>query len=220
VLITHVPIDLDLDADRLVEDFALVEASDWKTREFQDRRKFRGVYADASLVAAAGEVDSGRAVAMADYRPTALFKRCAYFQEVVSKFKGRLRHVRLSSMNPRSRLATHIDKYGKYSDDPVRFHIPIVTNEGSILTVAGETIHPQVGECWYFDTHVLHSAANRGATDRVHLIIDCEVSEEINTLVGFDVLAYRKRNVLALHQHSKAHLKREERWSRLAAETG
>lgn len=216
-LVTHRRLDLAFDVGRLHADLDRVDPGEWKLRSFADEHKFRGSYADASLVAAANPPTGGRSVALADYRPTPLLKRCEYFREVLSHFDGRLRHVRLSSMSPGARLATHIDKYGKYSDDPVRFHIPIVTSAAASLTVAGETFRPAEGECWYVDTHLLHSATNRGTVDRIHLIVDCEISDALNRLLGFDMTAYRKRNVLALHEHSKAYLRREQRWARLLA---
>jgi hypothetical protein len=39
------------------------------------------------------------------------------------------------------------------------------------------------GECWYLNVNFPHKVANRGATDRVHLVIDCAVDDWLRALV-------------------------------------
>jgi hypothetical protein len=40
------------------------------------------------------------------------------------------------------------------------------------------------GECWYLDLSLPHWVENRGARDRVHLVIDCEVNEWLLELLA------------------------------------
>jgi len=42
--------------------------------------------------------------------------------------------------------------------------------------VAGERVILREGECWYVNTSLPHRVANLGQTDRIHLVIDCEVN--------------------------------------------
>jgi aspartyl/asparaginyl beta-hydroxylase (cupin superfamily) len=54
-----------------------------------------------------------------------------------------------------------------------RIHVPIVTNEDCIFTIAEESRNLKAGEIWIIDnTDRYHSVANNGNLDRVHLIVD------------------------------------------------
>jgi gentisate 1,2-dioxygenase len=51
-------------------------------------------------------------------------------------------------------------------------HIPIVTNPDVEFILDGERIIMNEGECWYIDANFIHSVANKGTEDRIHLVID------------------------------------------------
>ena len=53
-----------------------------------------------------------------------------------------------------------------------RIHLPITTNEDVVFHVGGEEIHMQVGELWEINNGTVHGVENRGAEDRIHLILD------------------------------------------------
>jgi tetratricopeptide (TPR) repeat protein len=53
-----------------------------------------------------------------------------------------------------------------------RVHLPIVTNEQVVFHVGGEEINMQVGELWEINNGKVHAVENRGAEDRIHLIVD------------------------------------------------
>ena len=66
---------------------------------------------------------------------------------------------------------------GEYLAIVRRHHVPIITNPDVTVSVGEETIHMNVGECWEINNNHLHSVANTGATDRVHLIFDIMPNE-------------------------------------------
>ncbi len=68
-------------------------------------------------------------------------------------------------------IRAHTDS-GKSLLDCHRVHIPIVTNEGSIILVGGEEKNMRVGEMWEIDNSNTHAVTNMGEEDRIHLIID------------------------------------------------
>jgi tetratricopeptide (TPR) repeat protein len=68
-------------------------------------------------------------------------------------------------------IREHTDS-GKSLLDCHRVHIPIVTNEGSIISVGGEEKNMRVGEMWEIDNGNTHAVTNMGEEDRIHLIID------------------------------------------------
>ena len=72
---------------------------------------------------------------------------------------------------PGGRIDTHTD--GLYSLLKChRIHVPIVTNEGVTFTIGGEQKMLREGEMWEINNATLHAVDNRGAEDRIHLIVD------------------------------------------------
>ncbi len=59
----------------------------------------------------------------------------------------------------------------------------IRTGRASTSMLNGVRIAMQEGECWYHNFNLPHHIANRGATDRVHLVIDCEINEWLRELL-------------------------------------
>ncbi|HEY1858647.1 aspartyl/asparaginyl beta-hydroxylase domain-containing protein [Acidocella sp.] len=68
-------------------------------------------------------------------------------------------------------VAWHCDD-GPYHDRHLRFHVPLVTNPGCTMYSANEQVHMNVGDLWWFNNRVPHSAANWGAWPRIHLIFE------------------------------------------------
>lgn len=69
-----------------------------------------------------------------------------------------------------------------------RFHLPLVTNADVAFTswdMRGRKhqINMRVGEWWYLDTRKPHAAVNRGATARIHLVVDVVSNPAVRALL-------------------------------------
>jgi hypothetical protein len=53
-----------------------------------------------------------------------------------------------------------------------RVHLPIITNDEVWFTVGSESINMRPGELYEVNNRRVHSVENKGAEDRVHLILD------------------------------------------------
>jgi len=53
-----------------------------------------------------------------------------------------------------------------------RVHVPVITHEQVVFTVGGERKVMKEGELWEVNNARIHSVANEGTSDRVHLILD------------------------------------------------
>jgi len=53
-----------------------------------------------------------------------------------------------------------------------RVHLPILTNDQVLFTVGSQTINMEEGALYEINNRRKHSVANRGDTDRIHLIMD------------------------------------------------
>jgi hypothetical protein len=117
------------------------------------------------------------------WQDTPLLDRCPYVREVLAYFHCPLQSVRFMRLKAGSVIREHRDLALSYKDGEVRLHIPVRTNPDLDFRFAGQRVVMAEGECWYHDFTELHSVANRGQTDRIHLVIDCVVNEWLNDLL-------------------------------------
>jgi hypothetical protein len=112
-----------------------------------------------------------------DFVDTPLLAACPYFQEVLAALRCPLNSARLMRLTPGSEIKEHSDldlgaEFGK-----ARLHIPVVSGKDVDFYLNGTTVAMAPGECWYLRLSDPHRVVNRGATDRVHLVVDTIVNE-------------------------------------------
>ncbi|MGK6355414.1 aspartyl/asparaginyl beta-hydroxylase domain-containing protein [Sphingomonas sp. DT-207] len=103
--------------------------------------------------------------------------RAPYLQQVIAAFDCPLRSARLMRLTPGSVILEHSDPGMAAEEGSVRLHLPIVTNAQVEFNVNRRPVPMAPGEVWYLRLSDPHSVANRGPTDRVHLVIDAEVND-------------------------------------------
>lgn len=98
----------------------------------------------------------------------------------------RIRFMRLAPGN--GELSRHTDQVdldmGVKIERLARIHFPIQTNENVIFTSwnydgTKTDVNMKENECWYLDIRKPHKAINNGQTERIHLVIDVEVTERL-----------------------------------------
>ena len=78
----------------------------------------------------------------------------------------------LTKLPAGKQIDLHYDN-GNFFRKSSRVHIPIVTNDETYFQVGDEVINMKVNQMWEICNHeMLHGTYNRGATDRIHLMID------------------------------------------------
>ncbi len=110
-------------------------------------------------------------------QPTAVLQACSCFQEVLDTFHCPLTSARLLNLNVGAEIKPHRDYELGYEDGTFRVHIPIRTNPQVSFILDGEELRMLPGECWYTNVNYVHSVANHGQEDRIHLVIDCQRNE-------------------------------------------
>lgn len=81
--------------------------------------------------------------------------------------------VRLVWLQPGSGYKIHFDS------EPMRFHIPIVTNDFSYLLYGQTMLHMDYGKLYHLLTTDAHTAFNFGELPRLHLIFSTYINEEV-----------------------------------------
>lgn len=94
---------------------------------------------------------------------------------------------------PGSVIKEHTDVGLGFEEGVARVHVPILTNPDVEFYLNGSRVVLTAGSCWYLRLSDPHRVANRGATDRVHLVVDLKVNGWLTELVRSQVAAPPER---------------------------
>ncbi len=102
-----------------------------------------------------------------------LLARTPAFRALLDRLACPLLSMRLMRLAPGSRIRPHSDHDLAAEWGAARIHVPIATNDDVEFLLNGESVTMPLGSAWYLRLSDPHSVANRGTTDRIHLVIDC-----------------------------------------------
>jgi Aspartyl/Asparaginyl beta-hydroxylase len=175
---------LSFDATALARDLTSLPSNEWITHFNQGY--FDGQWDGLALRAlpdAYGIVPDGQAPASA-YEATTRLATCPALATALSVFQCPLKSVRLLRLTPGSVIREHTDPDLGLERGQARIHIPVSTNPGVEFYVDNRRIVMGPGECWFLGLNRPHRVQNLGATDRVHLVLDCEVNSWLEDLLA------------------------------------
>jgi hypothetical protein len=185
------------DADLLARDLCGLSAVDW-TQHFV-RQNYDG---DWSVIPLRGQAGARHPVMMIYSDPTCtefedmpMLAACPYFRQVLDTFQAPLRAVRLMRLTAGSVIKEHSDLELSFEEGTVRIHVPVMTNAGVAFYLNRSRVVLDAGSCWYLRLSDPHSVANRGSSDRVHLVIDAEVNQWVADILKTTTAA---RNVIGV----------------------
>lgn len=84
-------------------------------------------------------------------------------------------------LSPGAVLHPHRDLTGASSNARLRFHVPIITNDNVHFNVSKKRVEMSPGELWALDTSFLHEVRNESQETRVHIVIECQVSDAVKS---------------------------------------
>lgn len=171
------------DAERLKADLGLIGAEEWAPH--YNQFDYGGDWRGTALRSPTGEIQNLMApfTAASGFMDTPLMARCGYFRQVAATFLCPLKAVRLLSLAPGSFIREHTDNALVYEDGEMRIHVPVQTSDEVEFYVDGERLKLEEGRSYYVNVNLPHRITNRGAADRIHLVIDVEVNDWIHELV-------------------------------------
>jgi hypothetical protein len=174
---------LHFDPPGLQADLSALGGGEW-TAHF-NTGYFTGDWSGAALRSVAGNdkaiyADNNHG----DFADTALLQQCQHLRAVVETFQCPLRSVRLLRLTAGSIIREHRDYDLGYEAGEVRIHVPVITNPSVEFYLNNRRIVMAEGECWYLDLNLPHRVLNLGNTDRVHLVIDCQLNDWLRDLIA------------------------------------
>lgn len=184
----RIRLPLVFDPVPLAADLASFGEDDW-TRHFV-RDNYEGEWSAIPLRAAAGETHPIRMIGthpLAErFVDTHYLDRAPAMRALLAGLACPLKAVRLMRLTPGSRILEHDDHDPDAVNGTARLHVPITTNDGVEFLLNRRPVTMAPGELWYLRLSDPHAAANRGATDRVHLLIDVRLSDWLVGLLRDD----------------------------------
>jgi hypothetical protein len=120
------------------------------------------------------------------FADTPLLARCAYIKDALASLQCDLLSARFLRLAAGSTIKEHRDYNLSVEDGEARLHIPVTTNPDVEFFLNDERVVMNEGECWYLNLNFKHRVANRGTTDRVHLVVDCVVNDWFRNLLSGD----------------------------------
>jgi hypothetical protein len=167
------------DPNRLAADLEGLSAVAW-TEHFV-RQNYEG---DWSVIPLRGKAGATHPITMIyadpscrEFEDTPMLAACPYYREVLATFKAPLHAVRLMRLTAGSVIKEHADYDLSFEDGTVRFHVPVMTNPYVEFYLNRERVVLEAGSCWYLRLADPHRIANKGGTDRVHMVIDAAAND-------------------------------------------
>jgi quercetin dioxygenase-like cupin family protein len=138
------------------------------------------------------------------YYDTPIMDMCPSIKQLVDRLLCEVLSVRLMRLPAGAVIKEHTDPELSFEQGEVRLHFPVVTNEEVDFRVEKKRVIMPKGSAWYINANLPHSVSNAGASDRVHLVIDCSVNEWVQGLflqgrkeyADFDKLRQRHLQVI------------------------
>jgi len=171
-LVRHIRFPLQFDIKRLKEDIIKVMNIQWTNHYNQN--DYDGKWTSIALLSSDGKSDTIYAfpVEKSELKNTDAIESCSYFKEILDAFPFEKAAVRLLNLSSGARIKSHSDHCLGYEDGCFRLHIPIITNPDVVFILDDKRLIMKEGECWYINANFIHSVANKGSEDRIHLVID------------------------------------------------
>lgn len=112
-----------------------------------------------------------------DYPPYKILHEARpLIMSLMSRVGGeRLGRCMINKVAPGGRIFPHIDTKS-HTDYYSRHHIVLETNPDSVFRSGDEAPMWRQGDVFWFDNAQEHEVQNRGATDRIHLVVDIRCS--------------------------------------------
>jgi quercetin dioxygenase-like cupin family protein len=171
-LVRTIKFPIAFDTERLKTDVQKVLKQNWI--DHYNANDYSGKWTSIALMSQGGKSDAIYAFPNSNEPVvnTEVLESCDYFKTILDGFLFEKTTVRLLQLAVGAEIKPHSDHCLGYEDGSFRLHIPIITNSEVEFSLDGNRVIMNEGECWYIDANFVHSVANRGTNDRIHLVID------------------------------------------------
>ncbi len=116
------------------------------------------------------------------YADTPLLEHCPSVRSLLDSLQCEKLSARLLNLQAGAVIKEHTDKELYFEKGEARLHFPIITNPFVEFYLDNERLQMQEGDCWYINANLPHRLANKGSSNRIHLVVDCKVNHWLSQL--------------------------------------
>lgn len=106
-----------------------------------------------------------------------VLQQCPTIESIFKQLQCPIKAARLMRLKAGAEIKPHRDHQLSIEFGEARLHVPIHISTDVSFIVDNKTIPMRAGELWYFNADQVHEVYNRGAQDRINLVIDCVANE-------------------------------------------
>jgi mannose-6-phosphate isomerase-like protein (cupin superfamily) len=132
-----------------------------------------------------------------EFKNTSLMRYFPSVKKIIKEMKCSVMSVRLLNLKAGAIIKPHRDYDLCFESGEARIHFPIFTNPDVQFFVNDDLLEMKEGECWYINANRMHHVLNKGLTDRIHLVIDCEVNAWLKNIFNYSeikLVSEKERN--------------------------
>lgn len=187
----YLKLPLSFDTTLLQKELQQLERNDWP--EHFNQQVHDGGWSALPLRAAKEDILSITAIETnpEQYQDTIYLQQSPALNQIVQQFHCPLTSVRLMRLSAGKEIREHVDHELCYEQGFARLHIPLATHPDILFYINQQLVHFAAGECWYMNANLPHSVSNPTPNDRIHLVIDCVVTdwlEHLFTRAGYQLV--------------------------------
>jgi hypothetical protein len=132
--------------------------------------------------------------------PTKILDMCPSIIKLLNEIPGKKHRVRIMEVKPGSKVNWHYDNNESIDEldfkKNVRLHMPIFTNPEVEMKICHENISWHEGKLYYADFSFPHFINNKSKLNRIHLVIDVGINNDIINLIPKKFLEKRKLRLM------------------------
>ena len=133
--------------------------------------------------AAVNEIAEGHA------KPTEIMEQLPQTKAFLEKLGLDYFAVRVAKADPGAYLWEHKDYIELGASNKLRLHLPVKSNPQACMQFSNFSVQMATGYLWKLSPVVNHAISNEGPEERIHLILDCYVNENLENMVARETLS-------------------------------
>jgi mannose-6-phosphate isomerase-like protein (cupin superfamily) len=131
-----------------------------------------------------------------EYLDTAYMAHFPSVKKLLSTINCPVMSARFLNLQAGAVIKEHRDAELAFEKGEARLHFPVITNPDIEFYCENERVFLQEGECWYLNANLPHRVSNPSDSDRIHLVVDCEVNDWLTGMINSSAnIAYKKETV-------------------------
>lgn len=130
-------------------------------------------------------IEAGGVSTQESFKATKYLKSCPTISKFLESLPGKKFSCRISLIQGGGGLLPHRDFFRNIEFGVVRLHIPLQTNKKFNFNIGGKNFFLKKYHAHFVDVSKVHFVTNDCSEDRIHIIIDIEVTEQLIGLFKF-----------------------------------